>query len=474
MHLLYLPRSLCAVGLLFCLISGCGQQIYRAETTLEPDGQISRAIYQPVDDTPVEALAPAAWSGVTYASQIDNDAWTGKIDQLPLAERDRDHEYFAAWGRFASPAKVPATYFKTAPPGLPNGKLVVQYAQNDYIFVTEYDWRETLTDIVSLDDMRRGRRQFLEVVIPLLRKCLETGLGNEYDVDGVVEWLNTTGSDWFVELTDAFFEAGTRDQLPPNTGWKETLADVCGRYGLKLRDANGRVFDDDRARKQVAEFAGEILKQRLKRRDGRPLSQTTVDDLLEWVNLIDPPQSQNPRLARLDGVAQKVIEAQFGSQEEFAGLIRPLAARMLGLYRMEILGPPRRFHYQMQLPGSIVETNGTLLGGDKVLWTFEAVQAYPYGYEMRARALAPNAAVQQAFLNSEPLTSQADMLAYLNAMNSDFMLGEALRMCVKKKSIDPLYAARVRTVTEDGNTRPYDTVLRLLKLPAAPESPTPQ
>lgn len=473
MRLLNLPRSLCAVGLLFCLISGCGQEVYRAETTLSPDGRIRRAIYQPADNTPVEALAPATWTGVTYAGQIDHNGWHGKIDQLPNQPRDRDHEYFAAWGQFPSPAKLPVTYVKTAPEGLPDGKLVVKYSQNDYIFVTEHLWSETLTDIVTLDDMRRGRRQFLDVVIPLVRKCLETGLGPEYDVTGMAEWFNTTGRDWFIELTDAFFEAGTRDQLPPNSGWKETVADVCARYGLQLRDPSGRVLDDDRARKQVADFTAQIIKQRLKRRDGKPVSQATVEDLLEWVNLIDPPHSRNPRLARLDGVAQKVIEEQFGSQQDFAGLIRPLAARMLGLYRVEILGPPRRFHYEMQLPGSIVQTNGTLLSGDKVLWTFEAVQAYPFGYEMHARTLAPNSGVQQAFLNSVPLTAQADMLEYLNAMNSDFMLGEALRLCVKKKSIDPLYAARARTVTEDGDTRPYDTVLRLLKLPAAPESPTP-
>ncbi len=465
------PRTTCAVAMLLCVVAGCGQKLYRAETELSADGQVRRAIYQPIEDTPIEALAPAVWTGVTYAAEIAPDAWGGPIDQLPIAQRDKDTPYFAAWGTFPSPARLPSTYVKLAPRGLPDGKLVVDYLQTDHVFVTEYDWRETLTDIVTLDDMHRSRRQFLDVVIPLVRKCLETALGPEYDVENLVSWFDTTGSDWFVELTDAFFEAGTRDQLPPNREWKSTMADVCGRYGLNLRDSSGRLLDDDRARLQVAEFAAGILRQRLKRRDGAPVPQTVVDDLLEWVNLIDPPQTKNPRLARLDGLAQTIVEEQFGSQQNFAEVISPLGARMLGLYRVEILGPPRRFHYEMKMPGVIVETSGVLLGNDRVQWAFEAVQAYPFGYAMHSRSLAPNSAAQRELLGGEPLSARADMLAYLAAVNSDFIVAEAVRNCAKRKSMAPLYEARERTVTESGNTRPFDTIIRVLGLPAQAPSP---
>ncbi|MEX2114546.1 MAG: hypothetical protein WD845_15230 [Pirellulales bacterium] len=471
MRLLNTPRMLCAVATLLLVVSGCGQQLYRAETKLFADGQVRRAIYQPIEDTPLEALAPAAWTGVTYAVEIAPDAWHGTIDQLPSAQRDKDTAYFAAWGQFASPAKLPSTYVKLAPRGLPNGKLVVDYRQTDHVFVTEYDWRETLTDIVTLDDMHRSRRQFLEVVIPVVRKCLETALGPEYDVENLVAWFDTTGSDWFVELTDAFFEAGTRDQLPPNREWKATMADVCARYGLKLRDTSGRLLDDDQARQQLAEFAAGILRQQLKRRDGAPIPQSVVDDLLEWVNLIDPPQSKNPRLARLDGLAQQVVAEQFGSQQNFADVITPLGTRMLGLYRVEILGPPRRFHYEMEMPGAIVETNGLLLGENRLEWSFEAVQAYPFGYAMHGRALAPSSASQRELLGGEPLSSRADMLAFVAAVNSDFMVAEAVRNSAKRKTMSPLYEARERTVSEGGNTRLFDTVLRVLGLPAQEAPP---
>ncbi len=460
-------RTLGAVAMLL-LVAGCGQQVYRAETEILADGQVRRAIYQPIDDTPLEALDPRQWTAVTYAVEIAHDSWSGSIDQLPVHLREKDDTYFAAWGEFASPAKLPSTYIKPAPAGLPDGTLVVEYTQTDYGLVTEYDWRETLTDVVTLDDMRRARRQFVDLVVPIVRTCLEKGLGPQYDVDNLMAWFDTTGRDWFVELTDAFFEAGTRDQLPPNQQWKSTMADVCARYGLQLRDKHGALLDNDRARKQLAEFAAGILRQRLKRRDGAPVPEAAINDLLEWVNLIDPPESKNPRLARLDGLAQEVVAEKFGSQQDFAELVTPLTTRMLGLYRVEIFGPPRKFYYHMQMPGAIVETDGILAGENRVEWSFEAVQAYPFGYLMHSRSLAPNRAAQRELLGSEPLSTRRDLLAFVEAYNTDFMVGEAIRNCLKRKTMTPLYEARERTAVEAGNTRPYETIIRLLKLPANP------
>ena len=454
------------------LIAGCGQRSYRAETTLAADGSVTRAIYQPLDETPLEAQDPRLWTAVTYAEEIPPDKWTGSIRDLPPAEMDKDHSYFAAWGRFASPEKLPETYLKPAPRGLPDGRLVVDYQRDDYTLVEEYRWRETLTDIVSLDDMHRSRRQFLDVVIPLVHRCLESALGPDYDVDGLTEWFNTTGRDFFVELTDAFFEAGTRNQLPPSHEWKHTMADVCARYGINLRDPQGQLLGEERAREVVAGFAAGVIRRRVKRRDGQPVSEKTVNDLLKWVNLRDHPQSDSPRLARLDGLAQQIVAEQYGSQQKFEELIMPLGARMLGLYRVEVVGPPRLFDYALQMPGVIVETNGQLLSDDRVRWQFEAVQAYPYGYAMECRSLVPRSDRQRRITGSEPIQSRADMLAFVAAVEGDFVLDDALRACIKQRSAEPLYDARDKVAGESGDTGPFDTVIRLLNLPPRRPSPS--
>jgi hypothetical protein len=116
------------------------------------------------------------------------------------------------------------------------------------------------------------------------------------------------------------------------------------------------------------------------------------------------------------------------------------------------------------MPGEIVATNGTLVDDQRVEWTFEAVQAYPFGYPMRCRSLAPNDETQQELLGGTPLATRADMLAYLQALNSDFVVAEAMRNCAKQHSLAPLFAARDRTLQEGGDVRPYDTIARLLGL----------
>jgi hypothetical protein len=52
------------------LLAGCEAKIYRAETTLKPDGSVSRAIYQPAAGTPAAAVDDARWSERTYAPRV--------------------------------------------------------------------------------------------------------------------------------------------------------------------------------------------------------------------------------------------------------------------------------------------------------------------------------------------------------------------------------------------------------------------
>jgi hypothetical protein len=457
---------LCA-ALVSIAASGCGQKFYRAETTLAADGRVSRAIYQPADDTPLDARQAGVWSNMTYAAEIRPEKWSGGIRDLRIAAADKDRPYFAAWGEFASPAKMPAHYLMPAPRGVPNGKLAVEYEREDFIFVVEHRWQETLTDNVTLEGLHASRRQFVDVAIPLVQKCLETGLGPEYEVEGVVAWLRDSGRPLFDEVTDAFFEAGARGQLPPSDKWKETMADVCARHGVQLRDADGHLLDYDRGREVVAQFVERVLRDNLRKRGGGQVPRQVIDDLLEWLNLKDHPKSANPRLARLDGLAREVISEQFGSQQKFEELIAPLGARMFGLYRSEILGPPRRFYYTLQTPGVIVETNGVLLADNRTAWKFEAVEAYPFGYPMKCRALVAQVELQRQLLGGQPLAGRASMSELVTLLRGDYALRETLRTCVRQESMEPLTRLRDQLAKDGGDTTSFDECLKLLKPAAA-------
>ena len=171
--LLVLPLSLAVVPFLGC-------DSFRSETRLHEDGRVERAIYQPTESLPLAAKEPQRWKAVTYSFQIDDSEWEGPISALPINE-DSELSYFAAWGEFDSVDDIPDHYLKRSPDGKAKGELIRKAVRIDYVLVMKYEWNETLTDIVSLQDMQEAQRELTDLGIKMLRDIFEEALGPEYD-----------------------------------------------------------------------------------------------------------------------------------------------------------------------------------------------------------------------------------------------------------------------------------------------------
>ncbi|MGH7201552.1 MAG: hypothetical protein ACREJB_13155 [Planctomycetaceae bacterium] len=432
----------CGVWVLV-LLCGCGEQFYRAETVLHSDGQIDRAIYQHRDQTPAEVESLPQWEAVTHAAEIPDAEWDGDIRALPFAPRDEQHPYFAAWGRFESADKLPDHFIKETPDGSRSGRLVRRHERVDHLLVTEHVWSETLTDVVTLEDMHRARAEFVTLAISLIEDVLKEGLGEEYDVSRLIAYLEGEGREWFAALTDTYYEAAARGRHQEEQHVRKQLAAVCDRYGLKLTDAEGQLLSNDAVQAAITAFAAQRLRELIRRKDGSAADDQTVHTVLWWLRLETVQAPDGAELpSPLDPVAQNVIVRRFGSQEEFEKHVTALLNRMLGVYQSELFGPPRRFHYTMTMPGTIVETNGRLLADDAVEWRFEAEEAYPLGYAMRCRSLEPNADAQRKLLGRVALTSRRDMLALVMLLDGREELRAALRRCIAGGDLAPLEQLR--------------------------------
>src|SRR5207249_3052922 len=106
-------------------LSGCAT-VYQCETTLNADGQVERAIYQPFDTVPESARRPELWKEWEKVSAPQDGrggvhAWrrTARIrDRLERPDEfARKGAYVAAWGRFASPLEIPDHFERKAPGG---------------------------------------------------------------------------------------------------------------------------------------------------------------------------------------------------------------------------------------------------------------------------------------------------------------------------------------------------------------------
>jgi hypothetical protein len=468
------PRTIIPLLLAACLVAPGCQKAYRAETILHPDGRVERAIYQPANDTPAIVKLDPGWKQTTFAPNpdgLEHQGWNSTIDQLPIHEADKDHEYFAAWGTFPAVRDLPE-HVHVAPPentNLPDGKLVREYVRNDYVFAVEHQWRETLTDIVSEADMRKAREELADFAIGVAADTFEEAVGQEYDAGNMIRWLRNEAKPWWVELTDfAFLFCATHKGPAAPKGLALGGAVICARHGLLLTNKSVLLEEEDLS-KVVKEFAvTQVCKGVRHKKDGTAVDRKTaaawLDDLTNNVQNDSKPRVFRPAL-------EKVIATKYGGKEAYEARLETLALRTFGLHYPGWLFNHCQFDYTLTMPGDVVETNGLLLTGNRVRWLFQAREAYPLGYDMTCRCVSGQAQAQRDLLKEQVLDTREALVQFVNLAGSQPGLAEALRECRKQKKMKPLYEYHQKMREAPGSSDPVRDVSRLLRLLKLPEQP---
>jgi hypothetical protein len=234
--------------------------------------------------------------------------------------------------------------------------------------------------------------------------------------------------------------------------WEEVAA-ITSRYGLNLKP-QGIWQKDEVFQKLLEEFAIRQASNHVRRRlDGKPVDWETV---IVWLH--DLKEGEDKSLFKQ--AVQKVI-AKKGGEKDFDKRIDLLLTRILGHYR-RFLGYKHNFHFNLAVPGEVVETNGILVSGNSVRWVFDGEFAWPLGYEMTCRSLDAQPQVQQNLLGGQPLADREAMLEFRELMRTTPRLVEVLRICRKEKKLAALYALRKDQTTNSAY------LLKLLKLPPEP------
>ncbi len=442
------------------------------DTVVHPDGSVDRAIAQSTDLTPAAAQRPGIWRETRMAKTGPEDPWDGSLGALPAAANKDEEKLFAASGRFQTVAAIPDHYVEMAKDGVAASRLVRTYTKRDLGLVTEHVWTETLTDIAGLDEMAKAREELAKINMKLLRAALDEGLGRDYEFQDYVRWVGETELDFFEVLTDAMVQVRAAGGSPPDDeAAKKLFEAIAARHGL------AGVFEDDLEDKMEA-----LLTRRtgalIRRRDGASLEPGIVDRIVQAVLQIGKGGDEGlisfddqAESAKFRAGMSRVVDSEFGGQEALEKKGEILFERMLGI---TFAGSDRPYDFSLTLPGTIVETNGTLESDSRVRWTFDLEEAFAFGHTMRCRSIEPNLTAQRAALGADRVTTRAATLRYVALVDGQDEVLRIVAWAVRAKSSAPLVAYRAAVAPrQDPNlTTTMERLALLLALPAPPAAMT--
>ncbi len=429
-------------------------------TVVHDDGSVDRATVQDVALTPEAAKRPQLWLDSRLVAAEPGDYWDGAIAGLPAPQKEGETTYFAARGHFASVADVPDHYVEMARDGVTASRLARAYTTRDLGLITERAWTETLNDIVNPEQMAEARAELSQVNVALLRAALREGLGTDYVYEPFVAWTGTTTEAFFATLSDSGLEA--RAANDPNA-WSDSAMRaltlrVAERHGVPWMAADDSV--DTRAQEVISGQARTLIV----RRDGRPLDATMVDLVTVAVMTVGDKalvSFDKEGGARFQAGLEKEAAARYGGMDALDKRSAILYQRMFGITPFD---GERRFDVSLTLPGTIVDANGTLETESRVRWSFRLQEAFAFGYAMRCRSLAPNAAPQSAVLGEARLTTREAMLRYVSLVEGDEELLKVVRQAIAEKRAAPIAAYHSTLAADAKQAKRAAKVAKLMAL----------
>jgi len=421
-----------AIAVLCGLACGCRTQHFVARTVLREDGSVERAVWQEDDTYPEAARRPGVWKATQVVWKLaDFDAdWVARLplDRLPFEARTAPNQIHsqgrirAAYGRFASAADIPA-HVEIAHEDLPPGKLQAVHRKRDFSVLVEHEWTETLLDALAGPEQAMAiRKQAVDRAIEVVDAVLTEFLAGKYEHRELIAWMNTKGRAWAYESVElALVHMASR-------GSYEQRSEAVIRAWLKsarenrlvLTNVFGLPLSPEEMDKRQEAFVVATICKHVKSPDGKPISEATVR---AWKDPIEP-------------VIEKVADAKFGGkaklEKDFVRLVAPLG----GHYGMGL----RAFDYAITMPGEILETNGRMLGANRVGWKFRDHEAMLFGFEMRVRSVVIDTEAQKAIFGKPVLTAREDVVEFLDLMENRPDVQEALRQAKLKSSAEPIRA----------------------------------
>jgi hypothetical protein len=423
-------RGYWLLAILLTVASGCGDPpLFQATTIVRPDGSCERTIIQPRVGYLPTAARPV---GDLPDSNVLSDEWIAQWTSVAGAERPPKsaahgaalgtHPYFQARGTFDSPSDIPLHYLYLNKSQCTAGisKLAREFEQTDFGLFVEYRWRETLTNSVSREQFVGGIKSTLDLLEPLMECGVPKALGDTYDVKALVNFLKTDGRAAFREMADIYYD--TRLCRADDEAIIGRMVDVLRQHGMPWPNTQ---------QDPIGQLVADVLRTSLRRHDGVPITADEVQQIMEALDKFDWKAQQ---------AALGIDEKQFETIFEACGVYPPFYL----FHRAET------FEYSLELPGTLLDTNGLLMASNRTFWRFTADASFPRGYEMIARSIGYRPDIQKGLLGRIVIEDGRAAEEFVKLVERSGPLFDAVEAACRQGTLDPIRALRGgKTVNSD-------------------------
>ena len=431
MHPFYRCAAVCLLA-----ISGCKVGYFHAETKLSPDGSIERAILQPEGATPEAARKPTAWTKFGSTHERSFADFQGGILDIEFTDGGKD--YVAAWTKVDSEAELPDHYIKRAVDEISSSHFERRFERRDYGLLIEFAWQETLTDVVTLVDLRKSRQELIDLLCDVSETALQDSLGEEHDTSKLAAWLRNEGAAFAIDATDVLYDlAGSKVRPVSNASGAEVLKlriiRVCQEHGFEELFNEAGDFQD----KAIRKIAMKIVQENVTRLDGKSLDKRVSKGIVGATGLSDEDKN-SPVSKQLQKSWKQIVAERPGGKEGFENNVKKLVTGIQGVHGGLLLRSPEEFRFVMEFPGILVETNGVLLANNRVRWQFAGADAWPSGYAMTARSLFDNSSEMDELKQWRDSLSRQSVAQYFDLVAGDQRLIDVMQECRKAGDLSPL------------------------------------
>ncbi|MBN1256722.1 MAG: hypothetical protein JXA52_03340 [Planctomycetes bacterium] len=455
--------------LMICVMAGCAALLlagcsrpkisFTAKTEIQPNGQTGRAVV------------------ITCKAANENETPPNLTDFIRLPEVKKYQNFsplpegVSFSGIFASPAEVPVDFMKLTTGYDVWAQNRLRLRQNNYVLLSTFEFEERVEDIVERPEAEEALAQGVSLISEAVISGFDGCYGEQYDLSQLDEYLRKTIPELSRRLYQVLWEIrrsrrGGLDLELEVQEWDRRLRQELSNYGLYLEPLTS---EEDRQLNEAR--AWEFLDKKL--RELAIPRQPEIPPLRAEILRSTEKQQELFRQIEMS------VKESFGSMEYFFKQLDPLIPVIFGAFFEQRLifnhaEPSFTFHFQIYLPGHIMQTNGVRDIDGSIHWRFTGEDLHLTGYPMWVRSVGIDMQKAQSLgLVGFPL-NLVNLDRFLKTITTsgapDKNLIALLDKCVAQKSLAPLRAAageKTPTASAGNNPNTFaqraDALLKLLE-----------